>query len=94
MLAQNMATECSKNNIQINTIDSVYFATAKTGPIHVGRHPFNYFIINRTPTSKWENHDDLAETVIFLSSKADGFFKDPILYVEGRLLATIGMPSK
>lgn len=93
MLTQNMATEWAKYNIQVNGIGPGYFATKQTAPIRVDGHPFNDFIINRTPAAKWGDPDDLAGAAIFLSSKASDFVNGHILYVDGGILATIGKPS-
>ncbi len=92
MLTQNMATEWARHNIQVNGIGPGYFATSQTAPIRVDGHPFNDFIINRTPASRWGNPDDLAGAAIFLSSAASDFVNGHILYVDGGILATIGKP--
>ena len=93
MLTKNMATEWAKFNIQTNGIGPGYFATAQTEPIRVNGHPFNDFIISRTPAGRWGQPDELAGTVIFLASKASDFVNGHILYVDGGILATIGKPS-
>jgi len=93
MLTKNMATEWAKHNIQVNGIGPGYFATSQTEPIRVDGHPFNEFIINRTPAAKWGNPEDLSGAAIFLSSKASDFVNGHILYVDGGILATIGKPS-
>ncbi|WP_394352407.1 gluconate 5-dehydrogenase [Pelagihabitans pacificus] len=93
MLTRNMATEWAKYNIQINGIGPGYFATSQTAPIRVDGHPFNEFIVNRTPAAKWGDPDDLAGAAIFLASRASDFVNGHILYVDGGILATIGKPS-
>lgn len=93
MLTKNMATEWARFNIQVNGIGPGYFATSQTAPIRVDGHPFNDFIINRTPAKKWGNPNDLAGAAIFLSSDASNFVNGHILYVDGGILATIGKPS-
>ena len=93
MLTQNMATEWAKHNIQINGIGPGYFATSQTAPIRVDGHPFNEFIVNRTPAAKWGDPDDLGGAAIFLASKASDFVNGHVLYVDGGILATIGKPS-
>ena len=93
MLTKNMATEWGKHNVQVNGIGPGYFATEQTAPIRIDGHPFNDFIINRTPAAKWGNPDDLSGAAIFLSSKASDFVNGHILYVDGGILATIGKPS-
>ena len=92
MLTKNMATEWARFNIQINGIGPGYFATSQTAPIRVEGHPFNDFIVNRTPARKWGDPNDLAGAAIFLSSKASDFVNGHILYVDGGILATIGKP--
>ncbi len=93
MLTKNMATEWARHNIQTNGIGPGYFATSQTAPIRVDGHPFNDFIVSRTPAGKWGDPSDLEGAVIFLSSKASDFVNGQILYVDGGILATIGKPS-
>jgi gluconate 5-dehydrogenase len=92
MLTRNMATEWAKHNIQINGIGPGYFATAQTAPIRTEGHPFNEFILNRTPAARWGDPDDLKGAAIFLASRASDFVNGHILYVDGGILATIGKP--
>jgi gluconate 5-dehydrogenase len=93
MLTKNMAVEWAKFNIQANGIGPGYFATSQTAPIRVDGHPFNEFIIGRTPAGRWGDPSDLAGAAIFLSSKASDFVNGIVLYVDGGILATIGKPS-
>ncbi len=93
MLTRNLATEWAKHNIQVNGIGPGYFATSQTEPIRVDGHPFNDFIINRTPAARWGDPEDLAGTAVFLASKASDFVNGQIVYVDGGILATIGKPS-
>jgi gluconate 5-dehydrogenase len=93
MLTRNMATEWARFNIQVNGIGPGYFATEQTAPIRVGGHPFNEFIIHRTPAGRWGDPADLAGTAVFLASKASDFVNGQIVYVDGGILATIGKPS-
>jgi gluconate 5-dehydrogenase len=93
MLTKNLATEWAKHNIQVNGIGPGYFATTQTEPIRVDGHPFNDFIINRTPAARWGIPDDLAGTAVFLASRASDFVNGQIIYVDGGILATIGKPS-
>jgi len=93
MLTRSMATEWAKYNIQANGIGPGYFATSQTAPLRAEGHPFNDFILSRTPANKWGDPSDLAGAAIFLSSKASDFVNGIILYVDGGILATIGKPS-
>ncbi|MWN76583.1 gluconate 5-dehydrogenase [Labilibaculum sp. A4] len=93
MLTKNMATEWGKYNIQTNGIGPGYFATSQTAPIREDGHPFNDFIINRTPAARWGDPEDLGGTAVFLASKASDFVNGHVVYVDGGILATIGKPS-
>ncbi|MDW3212026.1 MAG: gluconate 5-dehydrogenase [Reichenbachiella sp.] len=93
MLTRNMATEWAKHNIQTNGIGPGYFATSQTAPIRVDGHPFNDFIVGRTPAGKWGDPSDLEGAAIFLGSKASDFVNGQVIYVDGGILATIGKPA-
>ena len=93
MLTQNMCVEWAPHNIQVNGIGPGYFATEQTKPIRTDGHPFNEFIVNRTPAGVWGDPNDLQGTAVFLSAKASDFVNGQILYVDGGILATIGKPS-
>jgi gluconate 5-dehydrogenase len=94
MLTRNLATEWAKYNIQVNGIGPGYFATDQTAPIRIEGHPFNDFIIQRTPAGKWGDPQDLAGTTVFLASNASNFVNGQIIYVDGGILATIGKPRE
>ena len=93
MLVRSMATEWARHNIQINGIGPGYIATTQTEPLRVEGHPFNDFIIQRTPAGRWGDPEDLAGTAVFLASKASDFVNGHIVYVDGGILATIGKPA-
>lgn len=93
MLTRNMATEWARHNIQVNGIGPGYFATEQTGPLRVDGHPFNDFIIGRTPAGRWGEPEDLQGAAVFLASAASDFINGQIIYVDGGILATIGKPD-
>jgi len=93
MLTRSMATEWARHNVQINGIGPGYIATSQTEPLRVDGHPFNEFIIHRTPAARWGNPEDLAGTAVFLASQASDFVNGHIVYVDGGILATIGKPA-
>lgn len=93
MLTRNMATEWARHNVQVNGIGPGYFATEQTKPIRVDGHPFNDFIVGRTPAGRWGEPDDLKGTAVFLASAASDFVNGQIIYVDGGILATIGKPG-
>ncbi len=90
MLTKEMADEWAKYGIQANALGPGYFATDQTAPIRVDGHPFNDFIVKRTPARRWGNPDELQGAAIFLASKASDFVNGHILYVDGGILATLG----
>jgi gluconate 5-dehydrogenase len=93
MLTRNMATEWARHNVQVNGIGPGYFATEQTAPIRVDGHPFNDFIVSRTPAGRWGDPEDLQGAAVFLSSAASDFVNGQVIYVDGGILATIGKPS-
>ena len=93
MLTRNLATEWARYNVQVNGIGPGYFATEQTAPIRVEGHPFNDFIVRRTPAGRWGDPEDLGGAAVFLSSKASDFINGQIIYVDGGILATIGKPA-
>ena len=93
MLTRNMATEWAASNVQVNGIGPGYFATSQTSPIRIDGHPFNDFIVQRTPAGKWGDPNDLKGAAVFLSSAASNFVTGQVLYVDGGILATIGKPA-
>ncbi len=93
MLTKNMATEWARHNIQVNGIGPGYIATSQTAPLREEGHPFNDFIISRTPAGRWGDPEDLTGTAVFLASKASDFVNGHIVYIDGGILATIGKPA-
>ncbi|HBG76129.1 MAG TPA: gluconate 5-dehydrogenase, partial [Clostridiales bacterium] len=90
MLTKNIASEYGKYNIQCNGIGPGYIATPQTAPLRTDGHPFNSFIISRTPAARWGTPQDLVGPAVFLSSPASDFVNGHILYVDGGILAYIG----
>lgn len=90
MLTKNICSEFGEHNIQCNGIGPGYIETPQTAPIRVEGHPFNDFIIGRTPAARWGTVEDLQGSAVFLSSPASDFVNGHILYVDGGILAYIG----
>ena len=95
MLTRNIASEYGQYNIQCNGIGPGYIATPQTAPLREirpdgSRHPFDSFIIAKTPAARWGTPDDLAGPAVFLASSASDFVNGHILYVDGGILAYIG----
>lgn len=94
MLTRNIASEYGEYNIQCNGIGPGYIETPQTAPIRVKGHPFNEFIISKTPAGRWGKTDDLVGPAVFLASSASDFVNGHILYVDGGILAYIGKQPK
>ncbi|MDR0385019.1 MAG: gluconate 5-dehydrogenase [Prevotellaceae bacterium] len=90
MLTRNIASEYGGYNIQCNGLGPGYIATPQTAPLRTEGHPFNSFIIAKTPAARWGTPEDLAGPAVFLASKASDFVNGHILYVDGGILAYIG----
>lgn len=90
MLTRNIASEYGQYNIQCNGIGPGYIETPQTAPLRVPGHPFNKFIISKTPAARWGKTDDLMGPAVFLASEASNFVNGHILYVDGGILAYIG----
>jgi gluconate 5-dehydrogenase len=90
MLTKNIASEYGECNIQCNGIGPGYIETPQTAPLRVEGHPFNDFIISKTPAARWGRTDDLMGPAVFLASDASNFVNGHILYVDGGILAYIG----
>ncbi len=95
MLTRNIASEYGEYNIQCNGIGPGYIATPQTAPLREiqpdgSRHPFDQFIIAKTPAARWGNPEDLEGPAVFLASEASDFVNGHVLYVDGGILAYIG----
>ena len=95
MLTKNIASEYGEYNIQCNGIGPGYVATPQTAPLREkqadgSRHPFDQFIVSKTPAGRWGNPEDLMGPTVFLASEASNFVNGQILYVDGGIAAYIG----
>lgn len=90
MLTRNIASEYGAANIQCNGIGPGYIETPQTAPLRTPGHPFNSFILSKTPANRWGRTDDLEGPAVFLASPASDFVNGHILYVDGGILAYIG----
>ena len=95
MLTRNICAEYGGANIQCNGIGPGYIATPQTAPLREvqpdgSRHPFDKFIIAKTPAARWGLAEDLQGPAVFLASDASNFVNGHVLYVDGGILAYIG----
>ena len=99
MLTKNIASEYGEYNIQCNGIGPGYIETPQTAPLRErqadgSRHPFDQFIIAKTPAARWGTTEDLVGPAVFLASDASNFVNGHVLYVDGGILAYIGKQPK
>ena len=99
MLTRNIASEYGEYNIQCNGIGPGYIATPQTAPLREkqpdgSRHPFDAFIVAKTPAARWGTPEDLMGPAVFLASDASNFVNGHVLYVDGGILAYIGKQPK
>lgn len=99
MLTRNICSEYGADNIQCNGIGPGYIATPQTAPLRErqadgARHPFDSFIVAKTPAARWGTPEDLMGPAVFLASDASNFVNGQILYVDGGILAYIGKQPK
>ena len=99
MLTKNIAAEYGEYNIQCNGIGPGYIATPQTAPLREvqpdgSRHPFDQFIMAKTPAGRWGEPEDLMGPVVFLASEASNFVNGQILYVDGGIAAYFGKQPK
>ena len=99
MLTRNISSEYGEYNIQCNGIGPGYIATPQTAPLREKQpdgtpHPFDSFIIAKTPAARWGTPEDLMGPAIFLASDASNFVNGHVLYVDGGILAYIGKQPK
>lgn len=94
MLTKGLASEWGEFNIQVNGLGPGYIETPQTAPLRTPGHPFNEFIISKTPMARWGKTEDLEGPAIFLASEASNFVNGHILYVDGGILAYIGKQPK
>ena len=95
MLTRNICSEYGGANIQCNGIGPGYIETPQTAPLRErqpdgSRHPFDQFIVSKTPAARWGTTEDLKGPAVFLASDASNFVNGHILYVDGGILAYIG----
>ena len=95
MLTRNICSEYGGANIQCNGIGPGYIATPQTAPLREiqpdgSRHPFDQFLLAKTPAGRWGTPEDLMGPAVFLASDASNFVNGQILYVDGGILAYFG----
>ncbi len=85
-LTRALANEWAKHGVNVNAIAPGYIATDNTAPLQADETR-NRQILERIPTGRWGNGDDLAGAAVFLSSAASDYMQGHILIVDGGWMA-------
>lgn len=88
MLTKGMAIDWGPHGIQVNGLGPGYFKTELTQAL-VDNPEFSAWLINRTPSRRWGDVEDLVGAAVFLASDASSFVNGHILYVDGGVTATL-----
>ena len=88
MLTKGMAIDLGPYGITVNGIGPGYFKTELNDKL-VKDEAFSSWLINRTPSRRWGEVEELAPAAVFLASPAAGFVNGHILYVDGGVTASL-----
>lgn len=88
MLTKGMAIDWGQHGIQVNGLGPGYFKTELTDAL-VKNEEFTAWLVNRTPSRRWGDVEDLVGAAVFLASDASNFVNGHVLYVDGGVTATL-----
>jgi gluconate 5-dehydrogenase len=88
MLTKGMAIDLGPYGITVNGLGPGYFKTELTHKL-VQDETFSAWLINRTPSRRWGEVEELAPAAVFLASDGAGFVNGHVLYVDGGVTATL-----
>ncbi|MEO9101371.1 MAG: glucose 1-dehydrogenase [Burkholderiaceae bacterium] len=88
MLTKGMAIDLGPLGINVNGIGPGYFKTVLNEKL-VKDEQFSGWLVNRTPSRRWGEVEELAGAAVFLASDASTFVNGHILYVDGGVTAQL-----
>jgi gluconate 5-dehydrogenase len=88
MLTKGMAIDLGPHGINVNGIGPGYFKT-ELNARRVPDETCSNWLINRTPSRRWGDVEDLAPAAVFLASDASRFVNGHMLYVDGGVTASL-----
>ena len=88
MLTKGMAIDWGPHGIQVNGLGPGYFRTELNAAL-VANADFSAWLVNRTPSRRWGELEDLMGAAVFLASPASDFVNGHILYVDGGVTASL-----
>ena len=88
MLTKGMAIDWGPLGLNVNGIGPGYFKTVLNAKL-VADETFSAWLINRTPSRRWGEMEELGGAAVYLASDASRFVNGHILYVDGGVTATL-----
>ena len=88
MLTKGMAIDWGPLGLNVNGIGPGYFKTVLNAKL-VADETFSAWLINRTPSRRWGELEELGGAAVYLASEASRFVNGHILYVDGGVTATL-----
>ena len=88
MLTKGMAIDWGRHGLNVNGIGPGYFATELNAAL-VRDENFSSWLVDRTPSGRWGDVDELGGAAIFLASDASTFVNGHVLYVDGGVTARL-----
>ncbi len=87
-LSRGMAADLARHNIQVNTLSPGYFATEMNSAL-VADAEFSAWVEQRTPAQRWGRPEELAGTLLYLSSSASDFVSGQNIFVDGGMTSVV-----
>ena len=88
MLTKGMAIDWGPLGLQVNGIGPGYYKTELNEKL-VADEKFTEWLVNRTPSRRWGNVEELGPAAVYLASDASSFVNGHILYVDGGVTASL-----
>ena len=88
MLTKGMAIDWGPHGLTVNGIGPGDFQTELNANL-VANPEFSDWLVQRTPSRRWGDVDELAGAAVFLASDAASFVNGHILYVDGGITASL-----
>lgn len=85
-LTKALANEWANQNVQVNAIAPGYFRTTNTEALQQDEAR-NRQILERIPTGRWGEPEDIAGAAVFLASSASNYVSGEVLVVDGGWMA-------
>ena len=88
MLTKGMAIDWGQFGLNVNGLGPGYFKTELTEKL-VNDEAFTAWLVDRTPSRRWGEVEELGGAAVFLASEASRFMNGHVLYVDGGVTATL-----